>query len=260
MASTSTRDRRRVDSGWYVYGVVPADVELEPDVYGIGDPPALVEVVRHGDIAALVSEVDLGQPIGRPADLQAHQQLLDAAVYDTPVLPMRFGAVVASREAVEHEFLDEHEHEFAEALDALAERVQYVLRARYQEDALMREVLEENPTAASLADEVRGGDEVATRNLRIELGETINTAVAAKRDDDTAALIDLLSGSAVEIATRPATHELDAAHLALLVERDRQRECESVADRIAREWQDRVTFRLLGPMAAYDFVVTVEPE
>jgi Gas vesicle synthesis protein GvpL/GvpF len=260
MASASTKDRRRVDSGWYVYGVVPADVVLEPDVYGMCDPPAPVEVVRHGDIAALVSEIDPSRPIGRPEDLQAHQRLLDEAAHDVPVLPLRFGAVVSSRAAVEHEFLDEHEHEFAEALDALAERVQYVVRARYREDVVMQEVLAENPTAASLADEVRGGDEVATRNVRIELGEVLTTAVAAKRDADTAALLDLLSGSAVEIAVRPPTHELDAAHLALLVERDRQRECESVVDRIAREWQDRVTFRLLGPMAAYDFVVTVESE
>jgi hypothetical protein len=243
-----------------VYGVVPADVELEPDVYGIGDPPVPVEVVRHGDIAALVSEIDLSQPIGRPDDLQAHQQLLDAAVHDTPVLPLRFGAVVASREAVEHEFLDEHEHEFAEALDALAERVQYVLRARYQEDVVLREVLDENGTVASLAEQIRGGDEVATRNLRIEFGELVNTAVAAKRDDDTAVLLDLLSASAVEIAVRPPTHELDAAYLALLVERDRQHDFQSDVDGIAREWQDRVTFRLLGPMAAYDFVVTVESE
>jgi len=45
--------------GCYVYGIVPHDVEPAPGAKGVGDPPARVQVVRHGGIAALVSEIDL---------------------------------------------------------------------------------------------------------------------------------------------------------------------------------------------------------
>ena len=48
-------------SGCYVYGIVPADVESAADVPGVGDPPARVQLIRQGGLAALVSEVDLTQ-------------------------------------------------------------------------------------------------------------------------------------------------------------------------------------------------------
>jgi hypothetical protein len=55
----------------YVYGIVPADVEPEPHAAGIGDPPSDVAVVRHGEIAALISEITLDRPLGTPDDLTA---------------------------------------------------------------------------------------------------------------------------------------------------------------------------------------------
>src|SRR5438105_8998253 len=56
--------------GWYVYGIVPRDVEPVPGIKGVGDPAGQVQVVRHGDIAALVSEINLTAPLGRPEDLR----------------------------------------------------------------------------------------------------------------------------------------------------------------------------------------------
>lgn len=41
--------------GIYVYGIVPAEVELGAEVPGVGDPPGLVRVARCRDLAALIS-------------------------------------------------------------------------------------------------------------------------------------------------------------------------------------------------------------
>lgn len=56
-------------TGIYVYGIVPADVETEEDAVGVCDGP--VRLVRHGDIAALVSDISVDRPLGKPVDLQA---------------------------------------------------------------------------------------------------------------------------------------------------------------------------------------------
>ena len=40
-------------TGVYVYGIVPGDVKLNSGVYGVGDPPGEVGLVRSGDLAAL---------------------------------------------------------------------------------------------------------------------------------------------------------------------------------------------------------------
>src|SRR5215469_6227579 len=158
----------------YIYGILPGDVEVQPDVPGVGTPPGEVRIVRHRDLAALVSDIDPGLPLGQPEDLIAHEELLDATAAGVPVLPLRFGAVVASDDAVAEELLGAHYDDFSEALRQLEGHAQYVVKGRYVEDAVLREVLTENPEAARLGDQIRGADENATRELRMQLGELIS--------------------------------------------------------------------------------------
>jgi hypothetical protein len=247
--------------GYYVYGIVPGDVETNGDVQGVGEPPARVELVRHRDIAALISEIDTSQPLGRPNDLMVHQQLLDAASGEAPVLPVRFGAVVASREAVTDELLVPHYEEFLAALSNLEEAAEYVIKGRYVEDAVLQDVLSENPEAARLRDQIRAaGNEDATRNDRIRLGELISDAVSARREADTRAAADAVASYCIATNVREPTHELDAINLALLIKTPSQPELEKAVDKFAREREGQMNIRLLGPMAPYDFVVTTEPE
>ena len=247
--------------GCYVYGIVPHDVQPVPGAEGVGDPPGRVQVVRHGGIAALVSEIDLTHPLGQPEDLRAHQQLLDGAATEVPVLPFRFGAVVADAQAVAEELLAPHEQEFTAALAALEGRVEYVIKGRYVEQAVLREVLAENSQAARLREQIgRIGDEAATRHLRIQLGELINQAVAAKRVADTRALGVVLAGHVVASSVREPTHEMDAAYVAVLAQTAHQDQLENAVSQLADVWQGRITLRLLGPMAAYDFAITHPPD
>jgi hypothetical protein len=251
MAVQDTDTRK---SAVYVYGILPGDIELEPGTAGVGDPPGEVRVVLQGDLAALVSDVDLTQPLGRPDDLFAHEGLLDAVAAEVPVLPLRFGALVSSDDAVAEELLQAHHDEFATALSQLEGRVEYVVRGRYDEQDILREVLGQNPQAARLAKEIRGTDPDATRELRIQLGEILNTEVAAKREKDTRAVGDAVDGLVEASVVRPPSSELDAVYTALLVRTDVADDLEEAVSRLADDWAGRVDLNLIGPLAAYDFV------
>lgn len=245
--------------GCFLYGMVPADVEPTADARGLGDPPGRVSVVTHGEIGALVSEIELDQPLGRPDDLVAYKELLDGTALEAPVLPVRFGTVLASREAVA-ELLAAQQDGYLAVLAELEGRVQYVVHGRYVEQALLTEVLEGNPEAASLRDQLRGQPEEATVDIRIRLGELINQAIEAKRAADTQLLVEALTPAAVASVLRPATHEQDAAHVAFLVETDRRAEFEGAVDELAGRWAGHATLRLLGPLAPYDFVAPPQGE
>lgn len=243
----------------YVYGIVPADT-ANLEAHGIGEPPARVTLVPHGKIAALVSEVDIARQLGTPEDLLAHQRVLDAACDAGPVLPMRFGAMVTGAEAVAGELLEPHHDEFAGALDDLAGHVQYVVSGRYVQQAVLAEILAENPGAARLRERIVGQDEDMTRSERIQLGEIISNAIEAKRDAASAEAERVLGPFCAAIAAREPTHEYAAAHLALLVGTDRQGELVRAFDTLVHAWAGRVELRMLGPMAPYDFVSSPEME
>jgi hypothetical protein len=244
----------------YVYGIVPADVEAEPDARGVGDSGSRIEVVRHGDIAALVSQVDADRPLGNPQDLTAHAQILDGTAGEAPVLPLRFGAALTGRDAVAEELLEPHHDEFAAALRDLEGKAQYVVKGRYVEQAVLGEIVSENEEAAELRDSIRDKPEDATRDERIALGELVNNAIAAKREADTQAVVEKLAPMGLDVRVREPTHEEEAVHLACLAEVDRQRDLEDAIGEIARRWEGRAELRVLGPLAPYDFVTTAEPQ
>jgi len=257
------RTRRKGESapgqGCYVYGIFPGDIEVDSDVTGVGDPPAGIKAVRDGDLAAVTSTVELDRPLGTPEDLRAHKRILDASVTEVPVLPLRFGAVLSDEDAVATELLQANHDEFAAALREIDGRLQYVVKGRYVEPAILTEVLSENGAARRLRDQVKGADPAATRNASIQLGEIISEAIEAKRADDSRLLTERMEGHCVASAVRAPSHELDAMHVALLIEQGREDEFERVIDRLAADWEGRVDLRVLGPMAAYDFVVTSAP-
>lgn len=246
--------------GTYVYGIVPSDVELVPDTRGVGDPPGKVDMVRNGEIAALVSEVDLSQPIGRPNDLTVHARLLDAtAAADVPVLPVRFGAVVSDPDAVVNDLLGVNHDLFVAALRELEGQAEYIVHGQYVEEAVLREVLAENSAAAGLRDQLRDMPEEAAQDLRVQLGEVVSAAVSAKREVDTGRLIEAVAPHTVASALREPSHEQDAVHVGFLAELSKEEDMEEALEGVAREWEGRVTLTLRGPLAPYDFVVTLDP-
>jgi Gas vesicle synthesis protein GvpL/GvpF len=245
-------------AGWHVYGIVPADVELVDDSRGVGDPPGRVHVIRYGRVAALVSEIGLASPLGTPEDLRAHAQILDAAAAEVPVLPLRFGAVMTSGDAVTEELLVPHHDDFAAALTELGGHTEFVVKGRYVEQVVLAEVLAQVPEAARLAGEIEGMDEAASRTARIQLGEIINEAIAARRLADTETLGDAVAPYCAASAVREPAHELDAVNLALLIEVLRRADLEQAVADLAQDWQGRVELRLLGPLAPWDFVQTTD--
>lgn len=246
----------QAESAVYVYGIVPGDVEVEKSAQGIGDPPAPVEVVHEGDIAALVSVIAIDHALGTPEDLQAHAKLLDGTAGVAPVLPLRFGAVMTDQDAVAEELLRDHHDEFAQALKALEGQAEYLVKGRYDEQAFLARLLSENDEARQLADDIRGKSEDASRNSRIALGELIANAIEAMRNADTNTVIDETEGIARQVNPREPTHEWDAVHVAVLCEVERQAELEEVVNRMNENAGGLMKLRLLGPVAAYDFVVT----
>jgi Gas vesicle synthesis protein GvpL/GvpF len=239
-------------TGYYVYGILPGDVELTEEIKGVGDRE--VTLVHDGELAALVSEVELFGPLGTAEDLQAHKEILDSVAAGAPVLPLRFGAVVTSEEAVVSELLEPHRDEFTAALEELEGRTQYVVKGQYDESAILEEILSENSEAAQLREQIRGQDADATREERMRLGEIIGDAVAAKREESTQQLLSALEDYAVAGVVRDPTDELEAVNVAILVEEDKADELEQEVDDLGADWEGRVELRVLGPMAPYDFV------
>ncbi len=124
-------------SGWWVYGVVAAGdaADVPHGIEGV-EPSTAIEVIEHGDLAALVSPVPLDEYgderlrehlndldwVERTA--RAHEAVLDAALAQATVVPLRLCTIYRDRERVEQMLADDHD-QLAEAVDRLRGRSEW---------------------------------------------------------------------------------------------------------------------------------------
>lgn len=243
----------------YVYGVVPADVEVKESATGVGSPPGPLATVVFEDIAALVSDVDPAAQLGTPDDLRIHADILDNTATVAPVLPFRFGAVMTDHDSVVSDLLEPFNGEFKDALEQLEGFAEYIVKGRYVEEAILREIVSENADAVRLRDTIREQPEDATREERLALGELISGALEAKRDADTQHLVEVLDPVSTAVKVREPTHDEDSGSVAVLLSLDKVQSLDDAVAQLIQDWEGRVNLTVLGPLAAYDFVKTRAP-
>lgn len=243
-------DERPAEGRW-IYGVVPAAAELKQlQREGTG-----VWTVESDDLAAIVGAVPRNDPRATRDQALSHSRVLEAAVADSPVIPFRFGMMApGDDDEVRRDLLDAYRDQLAPLLSQLQDVVQMTVKVDYQEQPLLREILESEPEIARLREATRQAPEDALHAERIRLGELINTAVEVRRQRDAAAIVQALEPVARAVAADNLEREYMVLNEAFLIERERREEFEELVDRVAGEHVQRMRFRLLGPMPAYNFI------
>jgi Gas vesicle synthesis protein GvpL/GvpF len=239
-------------SATYVYGLVGAETELPDDLTGLG-PSGRVSTIAHRRIAAIVSDVPVDRPLGTRDDLLAHEAVVDTVAATTAVLPMRFPAVVEEKGVVE-ELLGPHHDHFVAVLGELEGRLQFTLKGRYEQEAVLRELIEADPEIRALQEKVRELPEDASYYDRVRLGELVVAALQERREDEAAQMLRRLEPFAVQVVANQPGQPDDVVNAAFLIDRERVKEFDDAVEDLGRDLAGRVRLRLLGPLAPYDFV------
>jgi hypothetical protein len=238
--------------GIYVYGVVGAASEVDTELVGLDDAP--VVLVESGDVAAAVGVVTLERPPGRKRELIAHSSVLDALAERGPVLPAQFGTILLSAQDVRAELLEARERELRAMLEDLSGRRQFTVRGRYNEHAVLAEVVAENPEVAALRERTRDLPETAAQSDRVRLGELVSHALEGKRAQDSQVVMDAVLPHVVSYAPRDGAAVEHMMEVAFLVDDSSRDAFEDALEAVAEAMHERVRLQLLGPMAPYDFV------
>jgi Gas vesicle synthesis protein GvpL/GvpF len=237
-------------SAKYVYGIVDATTRV-PARGGIDDAP--LALVDSGRVAALVSDVAGELRMGRDA-MTAHARVLEETHALGTVLPMRFGVVMQDGDAVRSDLLDVHREELTRQLAEFAGKVELKLRAMYEEETLLREVVRDDRDVAELRAGLRGQSEDATYYARIRLGELIAKAIERKRAVDAEQILAALSPLALAVEVAEPSHERIALGASFLVEEAALEQFDAAVDRIGEAQAGRMRLRYTGPLPPHSFV------
>jgi Gas vesicle synthesis protein GvpL/GvpF len=238
----------------YVYGVVSGREAVEIAADGIeGGGPA--RLVRHDGLAALVADVPPDPVPTTRHNLSAHTEVLAEAARQTTALPMRFGVVFPDERRIVDALLAPSGGELTSLLERFEGMVEATLRGYVEdEEARLREVVQQEPEIARLRDEVRAVPEDAGYYARIRLGELVASALEARRAADERRILDRLEPLAQAVERDTKLPERVVVKAAFLLERPRLQAFDREVDALARELAGQIRFSYAGPLALHSFV------
>lgn len=240
-------------TGWCVYGVVAARPGRVPaGLTGIDDAP--LDLVAHGDVAAVVGEMHLDRPPGRRADLMAYSRVLDALADSGAVVPVRFGSVLPDPDSIVEAVLAPDADLYADLLEQLTGRRQFTVRAAYRDQVALAEIVRADPQVAALREHTRDLPEDAAYADRVRLGELVARAMEVKVEDDAAVLADAIVPFTAAHRVTLGSGSDDVVTVTVLVDDDRREEFEQQLEGLAEAVHERIRLQLVGPTAPYDFV------
>ena len=247
----ASRSPVRTSNPQYVYGIVDAeDAGPSPGPGLFGRP---VRFLTSGRLAAVTSDVE-GPVPGRREDLLAHFEVLEAVARTTLVLPMRFGTVFDSEVDVLRELLDRQAPALERLLGELDGTVEVSVKAIFDQDEVMQEVLSEHSKIRRLSERTRDLPEGATYFDRIRLGELVAGALEAKRQEAARDVLSALSPAAIRVARSDPGLEYMALSASFLVARNEVEAFEKRIGQVEKTFGGRLRFRVTAPLPPYSFV------
>jgi hypothetical protein len=249
-------------TAWYVYGVVPAEIDatVVDGLRGVGG--GRVSIVAGGNLGALAGEVPLAEFDDEPlaanlrdsawleAGVRAHDAVLAAVVGEVPVVPFRFGTIYRAKDQVQS-MLAEHPG-LGDALEAVRGRVELGVKGFFVG-------ADDDLPATGEAAAASPGRRYLEQKQQARRAAEAREALLARAADESHARLAAVSADARANALQPAAASERAAAMflngAYLVEASNEAEfrrtLRSLEDELAPAG---IAFELTGPWPPYNFV------
>ena len=235
----------------YIYAVTIDAQERTYGEFGIdGRKVYSLPVVR---VAAVVSSLPGGAIRPERSRLAAHQEVLKKLMSETTPLPMSFGILGDSPEAVRR-MLTRNQHALLEQLRRVAGRVEMSLRVTWDVPNIFEYFVNTHPELRIARDRFLGGPREATQEQRIEVGRMFDRLLTEDREAYADKVEGILEPHCTETQRNKCRNEREVLNLACLVERATMPNFEGGVFEAAQQFDNNFAFDYNGQWAPYNFV------
>jgi hypothetical protein len=235
----------------YLYAIIAGQPELRYPAAGLGD--ADIYAIAVGGISAVVSDVAAGRLRAERRHLAAHRDVLARLMSSTTPLPVSFGTVAASAEAV-RQILIQNQRSFVEQLNRVAGKAEMGLRVFWDVPNIFEYFINTHPELRVARDHLFGRRREPTQDEKLELGRFFENLLEEDREACAEKVEEGLSAAGVEHKRNKNRNEREILNLACLVPRGEQAAFEAQVLEVAKLFNNNYAFDYSGPWPPYNFV------
>jgi hypothetical protein len=235
----------------YLYAIVAGDEARSYPSLGLDGKD--VYTISNDRVAAVVSRLSSSKVRPERANLKAHQAVLSRLLADTTPLPMAFGTIANSPQAI-HTILVKNRRAFDEQLARVAGKVEMGLRVSWDVSNIFEYLVNIHAELRSARDRMMSARHQLTQEEKIELGRMFDRLLNDDREDHTSKVERALAPLCVEFKANQCRNENEVINLACLVRRDAQEAFSAGVFAAANFFDNNFSFDYSGPWAPHNFV------
>lgn len=236
--------------GRYIYGIIAAKRNFDPtkicrDLY----------TVHYNDIAAVVGKSPTVRYEVTKERLLAHEHVLRGVLKDRVIVPMGFGIIADSDDDVK-KILKTAYVEFKSALKKIDDKIQVDVRALWDANKIMADILGQDEEIRRLKETVAAKPPDESYDDKIELGKKVKLALDEKKDAYIKDIHDVLSellDYPQDFRQNKLLDEKMIMNTSFLVPRGNEKAFYDKLDELEKKYGEQVEFRAAGPLPAYNF-------
>lgn len=247
------------EEGKYLYAIIGTNEERNFGPIGLGGRE--VETIAYRDLSAVMSTAPLRKYEVSKANLLAHERVLERAMNEYTVLPVRYCTVAQNAEEI-RQLLERQYQQLKHLLRDLDGKVELGVKAFWREtDLIFQEIVDENEAIKQLKAEIARKPSRQTHPQRIAIGQMVQAALEAKKEREGEQIFRVLRRLAAEHRLNPTVGDRMFLNAAFLVDRAREKEFDDQMERLSLRHRERVKFAYVGPVPSYNFVnISLHPD
>jgi len=239
--------------GRYVYGVIESRDHRGFGHSNLGGGNEEVYTVHHADLAAVVSRTPIFIFDPTRDNVLAHEHVVEAVMKNHTIIPMSFGTVFRTDEDV-RAVLKNIYPSLKDVLGQMAGKLEFGLKVIWDRDRVIEELQRDHDEIHRFHQELMRKHLQSTYFARLHLGRMIDKALAELAANYVREIYDGLRDVCVASRDNKPIGDKMIMNAAFLILKNRESDFAAAVERLARKFDDRLTFKSTGPWPPYNFV------
>ncbi len=260
--SASARHTERkpaIGEGFYIYGIIGTGQGQEFGPMGIGERGDPVHTVHYQDLAAIVSSSPIIKYAVTRANSMGHIKVLEKAMQNYTVLPVRFCTIAENREIIIEKVLQARYQEFVDLLAEMEGKIELGVRARWSDlNAIFAEVVAENKDIKAIKEALLNErNEQKKYAGKIKIGQLVQKALEEKKKREAGELLEALKPLSLGYKENQIYGDMNLISVAFLITREQESAFDLKMQELERAYGERKQLKYIGPVVPYNFVEVV---
>ncbi len=245
--------------GYYMYGIIGTGQKQDFGSIGIGEKNEFVYTIHYQNLAAIVSRSPIIKYAVTRANSMAHIKVLEMAMQNYTILPVRFCTIAESEEIIIEKVLQARYQEFVDLLAEMKGKTELGVRARWTDlDAIFAEVVEENKAIKFIKEALLNEKNEQKKYAgRIKIGQLVQKALEEKKKREAEELLADLKPLSLDCKEMVIYGDMNLISAAFLITREQESAFDLKMQEMEKAYGTRKQLKYVGPVVPYNFVEVV---